>query len=148
MEPTGMGDHAGEDIDDRWTLRASDRVLLGNKTGTTRLGFAVLLKMFQAEGRFPSRSQEVPVAAVEAIARQIGVPAAALLRRFLAGTRRVSPVAQHVLVTVLSLPPRRGEQPYRSVFGWSFCLRPTVAGSTLGDTHFRGHNAFTVVTAR
>src|SRR5690349_21987380 len=71
-----------------------------------------------------------------------------LLRRFLAGTRRVSPVAQHVLVTVLSLPPRRGEQPYRSVFGWSFCLRPTVAGSTLGDTHFRGHNAFTVVTAR
>jgi hypothetical protein len=25
-------------------------VLLGNKTGTTRLGFAVLLKMFQAEG--------------------------------------------------------------------------------------------------
>jgi hypothetical protein len=77
MEPTGMGDQAGEDIDDRWTLRASDRVLLGNKTGTTRLGFAVLLKMFQAEGRFPSRSQEVPVAAVEAIARQIGVPAAA-----------------------------------------------------------------------
>src|SRR5207302_11421421 len=71
-----------------------------------------------------------------------------LLRRFLVGTRRVSPVAQHVLVTVLSLPPRRGEQPYRSVFGWSFCLRPTVAGSTLGDTHFRGHNAFTVVTAR
>ena len=60
-----------------WTLRASDRVLLGNKTGTTRLGFAVLLKMFQAEGRFPSRSQEVPVAAVEAIARQIGVAAAA-----------------------------------------------------------------------
>src|ERR1700722_13059310 len=77
MEPTGMGDQAGEDIDDRWTLRTSDRVLLGNKTGTTRLGFAVLLKMFQAEGRFPSRSQEVPVAAVEAIARQIGVPAAA-----------------------------------------------------------------------
>ena len=72
-----MADQAGEDIDERWTLRASDRVLLGNKTGTTRLGFAVLLKMFQAEGRFPSRPEEVPVAAVEAIARQIGVPAAA-----------------------------------------------------------------------
>ena len=68
-----------------------------------------------------------------------------LLRRFRAGTRRVSPVAQHVLVTVLSLPPRRGEQPCRSVFGWSFCLRPTVAGSTLGDIHFRGHNAFTLL---
>ena len=30
-------------------------------------------------------------------------------RRFRAGTRRVSPVAQHVLATVLSLPPRRSE---------------------------------------
>src|SRR6516164_8158894 len=71
-----------------------------------------------------------------------------LLRRFLTGTRRASPVARHVLVTVLSLPPRRGDQPYRSVFGSSCCLRPTVAGSALGVTHFRGHNAFTVVTAR
>src|SRR5438477_11887414 len=31
-------------------------------------------------------------------------------------TRRPSPVARHVLVTVPSLPPRRGERPYRSVF--------------------------------
>src|SRR3954453_13482998 len=33
--------------------------------------------MFQAEGRFPSRPEEVPVAAVEIIACQIGVPATA-----------------------------------------------------------------------
>src|SRR5467141_3888810 len=59
-----------------------------------------------------------------------------LLRRFLAGTRRVSPVAQHVLVTVPSLPPRRGEQPYRSVFGCSCCLRPSEVGSALGATFF------------
>src|ERR1700726_749070 len=71
-----------------------------------------------------------------------------LLRRFRAGTRRASPVAQHVLVTVLSLPPRQGEQPRRSDFGCSCRLRPYVAGSALGDTHFRGHNAFTFVTAR
>src|SRR3984893_4846192 len=71
-----------------------------------------------------------------------------LLRRFRAGTRRASPVAQHVLVTVLSLPPRRGEHPYRSVFSCSCGLRPPVEGSALGDTHFRGHNAFTFVTAR
>src|ERR1700676_4517217 len=32
-----------------------------------------------------------------------------LLRRFLTGTRRASPVAWHVLVTVLSLPPRQGD---------------------------------------
>src|SRR5271166_2591923 len=71
-----------------------------------------------------------------------------LLRRFLAGTRRASPVAWHALVTVLSLPPRRGDQSCQSVFGWSCCLHPTVAGSALGATHFRGHNAFTFVTAR
>jgi hypothetical protein len=44
---------AGEDVDDRWVLNASDRALLGNKTGVTRLGFAILLKMFQIDGRFP-----------------------------------------------------------------------------------------------
>jgi hypothetical protein len=32
-----------------------------------------------------------------------------LLRKFLSGTRRASPVARHVLVTVLSLPPRRSD---------------------------------------
>src|SRR5215471_3091445 len=71
-----------------------------------------------------------------------------LLRRFLPGTRKASPVAWRALVTVPSLPPRRDEQSCRSVFGCSCCLRPPVEGSALGLTHFRGHNAFTVVTAR
>ena len=70
----------GEDVDDRWALHASDRTLLGNKTGITRLGFAILLKMFQINGRFPYRLEEVPVAAVEAIASQIEVPAEAWRR--------------------------------------------------------------------
>ncbi len=65
------------DVDDRWTLRAADRALLGNKSGATRLGFAVLLKLFQAEGRFPRRAEDVPAAAVEAIAGQVGVATAA-----------------------------------------------------------------------
>ena len=61
---------------DRWTLRAADRTLLGNKSGATRLGFAVLLKLFQADGRFPRRPEDVPLAAVDAMAAQVGVPAA------------------------------------------------------------------------
>ena len=65
------------DGDDRWTLREADRALLGNKSGATRLGFAVLLKVFQAEGRFPRRAEDVPLAAVEAVAAQVGVAAAA-----------------------------------------------------------------------
>jgi hypothetical protein len=48
-----------------------------------------------------------------------------LLRKFLSGTRRASPVARrraspvarYVLVTVLSLPPRRSDSPYQSGFG-------------------------------
>jgi len=39
----------------------------------------VLLKLFQAEGRFPRRSEGVPAAAVEAIAGQVGVAASAWL---------------------------------------------------------------------
>ena len=56
---------------DRWTLHAGDRALLGNRSGATRLGFAVLLKVFQADGRFPCRPEDVPLAAVEAVASQI-----------------------------------------------------------------------------
>jgi hypothetical protein len=63
--------------DDRWVLCAADRALLGNKSGATRLGFAVLLKLFQADGRFPRRPEDAPLAVVEAIAAQVGVPAAA-----------------------------------------------------------------------
>ncbi len=65
------------DADDRWAMHAAERALLGNKSGATRLGFAVLLKLFQAEGRFPRRAENVPLAAVDAIAAQVGVPAAA-----------------------------------------------------------------------
>lgn len=65
------------DGDDRWVLRAADRALIGNKTGATRLGFAVLLKLFAAEGRFPRRAEDVPLAAVEAVANQVGVAATA-----------------------------------------------------------------------
>jgi hypothetical protein len=37
-----------------WTLVEDDWRLLGNKTGVTRLGFAVILKYFEMEGRFPA----------------------------------------------------------------------------------------------
>jgi len=63
--------------DGRWVLHAADRALIGNKTGATRLGFAVLLKLFAAEGSFPRRAEDVPLAAVEAVAGQVGVTVAA-----------------------------------------------------------------------
>ena len=54
------------------------------------------------------------------------------LQRFPVGTRTVSPVARHVLVTVLPLPPRRSNIPHQSVCETSCCLRPTIVGSAFG----------------
>ncbi|GAA3466566.1 hypothetical protein [Nonomuraea roseola] len=42
-----------------------DWELVGNKTGATRLGFGLLLKFFEKEGRFPRHAGEVPRAAVD-----------------------------------------------------------------------------------
>lgn len=56
-----------------WTLVEDDWRLVGNKTGATRLGFAVLLKFFQLEARLPSGPGEVPPPMVGCLARQVGV---------------------------------------------------------------------------
>jgi hypothetical protein len=48
-----------------WTLVEEDQPLVGHKTGATRLGFAVLLKFFELEGRFPESADEAPQAAVD-----------------------------------------------------------------------------------
>jgi uncharacterized protein DUF4158 len=54
-------------------LLPGEKHLLANKTGPTRLGFAVLLKFFQIEGGFPQHPQDIPDVAVRHVARQVGV---------------------------------------------------------------------------
>ena len=44
--------------------------------------------------------------------------------------------------------PAEVKMPHRSDFGTTCCLRPVEAGSAFGSTFFRGHIAFTAVTAR
>ena len=44
-----------------------------NKSGIGILGFALLLKFFQMEGRFPANKNEVPQAVIEYVARQTEV---------------------------------------------------------------------------
>lgn len=66
-----------EDLIDAWTLVDADRELIANKYGPTKLGFAVILKYFEIEGRFPRHAGEVPPAAVEFVARQVKVDPAA-----------------------------------------------------------------------
>src|SRR5258705_10505658 len=58
-----------DELIDEWTLSPDEELLLRNKAGATRLGFAVLLKYFQHEGRFPERKQDVPAAEVAHIAK-------------------------------------------------------------------------------
>jgi len=42
-----------EDLVAAWTLVEPDWDLVANKTGHSRLGFALLLKIFELEARFP-----------------------------------------------------------------------------------------------
>ena len=64
------------DLIECWTLDEVDVGLLANKSGATRLGFALLLKHFELEARFPRRAADVPDAAVGFVAGQVGVAAA------------------------------------------------------------------------
>jgi hypothetical protein len=51
---------------------------VGNKSGATRLGFALLLKFFEIEARFPRGADELPPVAVEYVGGQVKVASAAL----------------------------------------------------------------------
>ena len=61
-----------------WTLVDRDWELVANKSGATRLGFALLLKFFELEGRFPVHAGELPAAAVDYVAGQVKVAASEL----------------------------------------------------------------------
>jgi hypothetical protein len=58
---------------EHWSLTHDEFVLARNRTDRSRLGFAVLLKFFQVEGRFPSDRREEPGLAPEYLAKQIEV---------------------------------------------------------------------------
>ncbi|GLZ78369.1 hypothetical protein Afil01_31760 [Actinorhabdospora filicis] len=51
----------------------AERHLVGNKTGATRLGPALLLKFYSSRGRFPQKSRDLPPLIVEFVARQMQV---------------------------------------------------------------------------
>ncbi len=54
-----------EDLIECWTLDEADLGLIANKSGATRLGFALALKFFEQEARFPRHAGELPPAAGE-----------------------------------------------------------------------------------
>jgi TnpA family transposase len=71
-------DWSTEDLVGSWTLVDEDWRLVGNKTGATRLGFALLLKFFEIEARFPAGAEALPPSAVAYVAEQVGTSPAEL----------------------------------------------------------------------
>ncbi|MFI5888796.1 Tn3 family transposase [Actinoplanes sp. NPDC051513] len=65
-----------DELVEHFTLVDEDLKLLRNKSGPTRLGFALLMKFLIWRGRFPQGRAEFPDNAVDHVARQVGVSAA------------------------------------------------------------------------
>ena len=64
-----------DELLEHWTLTLSDRELAQTtKTEAGPLGFALLLKWFQYEGRFPSHRIEVPSVLLVYLAQQLAIP--------------------------------------------------------------------------
>lgn len=74
-----------EQLIECWTLGDSDRSLLRNKSGASRLGFSLLLKYFELDARFPRHAGDVPRAAVEYVAQQVGVDPALFAKYVFSG---------------------------------------------------------------
>ena len=62
-----------EELIEYWTLLPNELNLVGNKTGPTRLGFAILLKAFQLEGCFPNNKSDIPQTVIDYVAKQVNV---------------------------------------------------------------------------
>jgi len=62
-----------QELGEHWSLSHGDYELLRHRTGHSRIGFAVVLKFFTIEGRFPKDRNEVPNVALEYIADQVSV---------------------------------------------------------------------------
>jgi len=57
------------DVVGDWTLVDADLNLLGNKAGATRLGFALTLKFFEQNARFPDSAEDFSSATTDATPR-------------------------------------------------------------------------------
>ena len=63
-----------DELVEHWTLLVDEQELIAGKRGSTRLGFALLLKFYVRLGRFPRGRSELPDEAVAFVGKQVGVP--------------------------------------------------------------------------
>lgn len=62
-----------QELAEHWSLTPDDLKWVQNRTARSRLGFAVLLKFFHMEGRFPVERQEIPTRVLEYLSNQLDV---------------------------------------------------------------------------
>ena len=62
-----------DELIDRWTLVGDELNLVAGKRGATKLGFALLLRVYTERGRFPRGRGEIPDTAVDYVTRQAAV---------------------------------------------------------------------------
>ena len=60
-----------DELIEHFTFLPNELQQVGNKSGETRIGFAVLFKFFQYEARFPTYKYEIPKEILSYIAKQI-----------------------------------------------------------------------------
>ncbi len=61
-----------DELIEQWTILPTEMPLLLGKQDYNQLGFAVLLKFFQHEGRFPHQRHDVPGAVVGSVNHGMG----------------------------------------------------------------------------
>lgn len=62
------------ELEEQFTLFPHEiNLIMSKRTNANRLGFAILLKYFQQEARFPNDKQDIPTAVVQYVANQIDV---------------------------------------------------------------------------
>lgn len=67
-----MKHHWGEpELAEHWSLTREQLSWVRNRTNRSRLGFAVLLKFFEFEGRFPSDRRGIPLVIIDYLAAQL-----------------------------------------------------------------------------
>jgi hypothetical protein len=113
-----------------WTLVESNWDLIANKAGVTRLGFAVMLKFYEIEGRFPAYPEEVPPDVVRYLGSLVKVDPALFAKYSLSGRsikyhrsqiRKVYGTRRRPRMTRIagrSGWPRRCARPRRTGTGW------------------------------
>ncbi|GAB3214239.1 hypothetical protein GCM10027294_52970 [Marinactinospora endophytica] len=64
-----------DELVEHWTVLDDEQDLVTGKRGTTKLGFALLMKYYTRHGRFPRGRADFPDEVVGFVARQVKVPA-------------------------------------------------------------------------